>query len=75
MHDLTGFTPFAGRSVTGWPERVLVRGAEVVADGALHGKPGTGRWLRREGGWATEPTGRLVADMDPRSNFGAVLLD
>lgn len=74
MHDRTGFTPFAGRSVTGWPETVLVRGQEVVAGGALMGAPGSGKWLARTGGWAAEPTGRLVAEMDLARNFGADLL-
>lgn len=74
MHDRTGFTPFAGRAVTGWPERVLRRGEEIVGDGALKAAPGSGRWLGREGGWAAEPTGRLVADIDPARNFGAKIL-
>ncbi len=74
MHDRTGFTPFAGTVVRGWPERVLRRGEEIIADGACKAIPGSGRWLGRQGGWAAEPTGRLVADMDPRRNFGAELL-
>ncbi len=74
MHDLTGYTPFAGRTVTGWPETVLVRGREVVSGGTLAGKPGEGRWLKRTGGWAAEPTGKLTADMDPKRNFGAEVL-
>jgi dihydropyrimidinase len=74
QHDLTGYTPFAGRTVTGWPETVLVRGREVVSGADLHGKPGSGKWLKRTGGWAAEPTGRLTADMDPARNFGAKIL-
>lgn len=74
MHDLTGYTPFSGRTVTGWPETVLVRGEAVVADGAVQGRPGSGRWLKRTGGWAAEPTGNLTSDMDPERNFGASLL-
>ena len=74
MHDLTGYTPFAGRTVKGWPETVLVRGREVVSKGALAGKPGEGRWMKRTGGWAAEPTGKLTADMDPARNFGAKVL-
>jgi dihydropyrimidinase len=74
MHDRTGFTPFHGCSVTGWPVHVLARGRDVVADGACVGEPGSGRWLGREGGWAAEPTGRLAPDMDPARNFGAALL-
>jgi dihydropyrimidinase len=36
--------------------------------------PGSGRFLARNGGEAAKPTGRLVADMDPQTNFGAELL-
>ncbi|CEJ15631.1 D-hydantoinase [bacterium YEK0313] len=74
MHDRTGFTPFAGRTVQGWPVHVLSRGRDVIAGGAVGVAPGTGRWLKRQGGWAAEPTGRLTADMDPERNFGARLL-
>jgi dihydropyrimidinase len=74
MHDKTGFTPFAGRTVKGWPERVMVRGRDVVANGALAARPGSGRWQKRTGGSAAEPTGRLTDDMNPETNFGAKLL-
>ncbi len=74
MHDRTGFTPFAGRTVRGWPVQVLVRGKDVVVDGEIAAASGSGRWLGRDGGWAAEPTGRLTADMDPARNFGAALL-
>ena len=74
MHDRTGFTPFAGRTIQGWPVHVLSRGRDVIAGGAVGVAPGTGRWLKRQGGWAAEPTGRLTADMDPERNFGARLL-
>lgn len=74
MHDLTGFTPFAGYSVTGWPETVIRRGEVVVSDGTLRAKAGSGRWLSRTGGPAAEPTGKLVLEMDPERNFGATIL-
>jgi dihydropyrimidinase len=74
MHDRTGFTPFAGRTVTGWPERVIRRGKEIVGDGTLKAAPGSGRWIARTGGVAAEPTGRLAADVDPVRNFGADVL-
>ncbi|MGY2049643.1 dihydropyrimidinase [Methylobacterium sp. JK268] len=45
--DRTGFTPYAGRAITGWPATVLRRGEVVAADGAVRGRPGTGRWLAR----------------------------
>ncbi|HEX8168495.1 MAG TPA: dihydropyrimidinase [Beijerinckiaceae bacterium] len=74
VHDRAGYTPYAGRTVQGWPVTVLRRGEVVVADGALCAAPGSGRFLPRTGGPAAEPPGRLEAEMDPQRNFGAVLL-
>src|SRR5579863_7408963 len=74
MHDLTGYTPFAGRKLRGWPVTVLSRGRVVVDDGKRIAAPGSGKFLARTGGEAAKPTGRLVADMDPETNFGAKLL-
>jgi dihydropyrimidinase len=74
MHDRTGFTPFEGLEVQGWPERVIRRGEEIVGDGACKAAPGSGQWLARTGGPAAEPTGRLAPEMDPRFNFGAELI-
>jgi dihydropyrimidinase len=74
MHDGARYTPYAGRTVTGWPATVLRRGEVVVKDGKLAAKPGSGTWLPRAGGPAAAPLGRLVPDMDPALNFGAKLL-
>ena len=74
MHDLAGYTPFAGRSVQGWPATVLSRGRVVVDGGKLSAQPGSGKFFARSGGEAAKPLGRLVADMDPEQNFGAKLL-
>ena len=74
MHDLAGYTPYAGRKLRGWPVTVLSRGRVVVADGRRTAEPGSGRFLARSGGEAAKPAGRLVADMDPERNFGATLL-
>src|SRR6202011_2603351 len=74
MHDLTGYTPFAGRKLRGWPVTVLSRGRVIVADGKRLVEAGSGRFLARTGGEAAKPTGRLVADMDAVRNFGARLL-
>ncbi len=74
MHDLTGYTPYAGRTLRGWPVTVMSRGRLVVADGKRMAEAGSGRFLARSGGQAAKPTGRLVADMDPERNFGARLL-
>jgi dihydropyrimidinase len=74
MHDLAGYTPFAGRSVQGWPATVLSRGRVIVEGGKLSAHPGSGKFFARSGGEAAKPLGRLVADMDPEQNFGAKLL-
>ena len=74
MHDLTGFSPFSGRTVTGWPEKVLLRGRVLVDGDRFTSKPGEGRLMLREGGKAATPSGRLAAEMDPAKNFGAKLL-
>jgi dihydropyrimidinase len=73
LHDRTGYTPYAGRTVTGWPETVLRRGEVVVRANKLAAKPGSGAFLPRGGGTAAVPLGRLTADMDPARNFGARL--
>jgi dihydropyrimidinase len=74
MHDGARYTPYAGRTITGWPTTVLRRGEVIVSDGKLTAKPGSGAWLPRAGGAAAAPLGRLTADMDPARNFGAKLL-
>ena len=74
MHDGARYTPYAGRTVTGWPATVMRRGEVIVSDGKLTAKPGSGAWLPRAGGSAAAPLGRLTADMDPARNFGAKLL-
>lgn len=45
--DATGFTPYAGREVVGWPDTVLRRGAVIAAAGQVSGTPGSGSWLKR----------------------------
>jgi dihydropyrimidinase len=74
VHDRTGFTPYAGRTLQGWPQTVIRRGETIVEDGALLAKPGSGRFLARKGGPACTPTGRFEAEMNPERNFGATLL-
>ena len=74
MHDKTGFTPYVGRTITGWPETVLLRGRVLVEGDRFAGQPGDGRLMLREGGAAAAPGGRRVAEMDPARNFGAELL-
>jgi dihydropyrimidinase len=62
FHDRTGYTPFVGRTVKGWPETVLRRGEIIVRDGEIFTKAGSGKFLPRYGGWAAEPLGRAPAE-------------
>jgi dihydropyrimidinase len=73
VHDRTGYTPYAGRTVQGWPVLVLRRGEPIVENGRLRAVPGSGRFLPRAGGWAAKPSGRLQAEMDVHCNFGAAV--
>ena len=47
MKDNTGYTPYEGRRVTGWPVTVISRGRVVIADGELHAARGSGQFIAR----------------------------
>ncbi|SFP63309.1 dihydropyrimidinase [Tranquillimonas alkanivorans] len=48
LHDNVGYNPFAGHTVKGWPETVLLRGRVAVDGGTLHVEPGQGRRVPME---------------------------
>jgi dihydropyrimidinase len=74
-HDATGYCPYAGMMLTGWPTTVMSRGEVIVEGGTLLAERGRGRFLPRAAGDAAEPAGLLAPEMDPARNFGARLLD
>jgi dihydropyrimidinase len=45
LHDQTGYTPYEGRHVTGWPVTVISRGRVVIEDGQLNAERGSGNFL------------------------------
>lgn len=45
LHHNVDYTPYEGRTVTGWPETVLSRGEVVVRDGTLKADRGRGQFL------------------------------
>jgi dihydropyrimidinase len=47
LHDNVGYNPWAGRTVTGWPVHVMLRGRTIAKDGAFCGTPGAGTWIKR----------------------------
>ncbi|MDI1344729.1 MAG: dihydropyrimidinase [Pseudolabrys sp.] len=73
VKDLTGYTPWAGRTVQGWPVTVIRRGDVIVDGGQINAKPGSGRFLPRPAGFAAQPLGRPSPEFDPATNFGAKL--
>ncbi len=74
VRDRTGYTPYAGRRVRGWPEVVLCRGRVAVRDGEILARAGDGAFLPRRAGPAARPTGRMSPEFDRERNFGASLL-
>jgi dihydropyrimidinase len=74
-HDATGYSPYAGMTLTGWPTTVVSRGEVIVDRDELLAERGRGRFLPRAAGEAARPAGLLTPEMDPERNFGAKLLD
>ena len=74
LHDNVGYTPFEGRTVTGWPVVVIRRGEIVVQDGELKAERGSGEFLTCGLSEAAKPLGRREPELDPARNFGAELL-
>ncbi len=75
LHDNVGYTPYEGRTITGWPVTVLSRGRVAVEDGELKVERGSGEFLARARSDAARPLGRLEPEVDPARNFGARVLD
>jgi dihydropyrimidinase len=47
LHSRVDFTPYAGRTVTGKPVTVLVRGTPIIMDEVLQARPGFGSFVPR----------------------------
>ncbi len=62
-HDRTGYTPYKGRRLKGWPVTVLSRGEIIVEDDKLSAERGRGKFLAREPSEALRPLGRDVPEM------------
>ena len=48
IHDNVGYTPYEGRTITGWPVTVISRGRTVVRDGKLLVERGSGEFIARK---------------------------
>ena len=47
LHDQVGYTPYEGRTVTGWPVTVINRGAIIIDNGKLCAERGRGEFIAR----------------------------
>ena len=74
LHDAMDYTPYEGRSVTGWPRIVISRGRIVVEDETLQVERGSGAFLERVPAERKKLASRLAPELDPARNFGAELL-
>jgi dihydropyrimidinase len=72
-HDNTGYTPYEGRELTGWPVTVLSRGEMIVDDGKLSAARGRGQFLAREASDALKPLGRQVPELAQLSAWNTPL--
>jgi dihydropyrimidinase len=73
VHDNVGYTPYAGRELTGWPSVVLSRGEVIIENGALKAERGRGRFIARAPSEATTPSGRKVPEMAQLDAWGTPL--
>ena len=74
LHDNTGYTPYEGMQLTGWPVQVVSRGRIVVEDGTLHAEHGSGLFQPCKKPDSAKPLGLIQRELDPKRNFGAQIL-
>jgi dihydropyrimidinase len=74
LHDNTGYTPYEGRRLTGWPVTVLRRGQTVVEDGKLLAARGSGAFLPCALSQMAKPLGRPVPELAFAAAAGAALV-
>ena len=75
LHDNAGYTPYEGRQVKGWPTTILSRGRIVVDENELKVEAGSGEFLPCEKPNSALPLKRFVTEANPKTNFGADILD
>lgn len=73
VHDNTGYTPYEGRELTGWPVTVLSRGEVIVDAGKLTAARGRGQFLPREASEPLRPLGRQIPEMAQLSAWNTPL--
>jgi dihydropyrimidinase len=59
MQHAIDYTPYEGRTVTGWPILTMRRGSVVMQNGLVNAVAGTGRYIPRSRYDLIKPSGRL----------------
>jgi dihydropyrimidinase len=72
LHDAVGYTPYEGRTVTGWPITVISRGRVAVADSRLQVERGSGQFLPCGLPEPAQPLGRAVPELKRLQSFSNV---
>jgi dihydropyrimidinase len=73
IHDNTGYTPYEGRTLRGWPVQVFSRGRLVVDNGRMLGQAGQGQFVARGLSEAMRPAGRSVPEIAQLKAWGTPL--
>src|SRR5688572_6041383 len=73
VHDNTGYTPYAGRELQGWPTIVISRGDVIVENEQLNAERGRGRFIVRELSQEAVPSGLRVPEMAQLEAWGTPL--
>ncbi len=63
LHDKTGYTPYEGRHLTGWPVTVLSRGRVVIEEGQLKAERGSGEFPALRASRDGAPLGRATPEL------------
>jgi dihydropyrimidinase len=74
LHDNTGYTPYEGRHLTGWPVTVISRGRIVVEDGKLVAARGSGNFLPCALSELARPLGRATPELAFAAEHGGTLV-
>jgi dihydropyrimidinase len=64
MHHHIDYTPYEGRTVTGWPVATVKGGRVAMRDGVVKAEPGTGQFLARGPYDMIKPRGVLPDGFD-----------
>jgi dihydropyrimidinase len=70
LHDNTGYSPYEGRQLKGWPVTVVSRGRVVVENGKLNAERGSGKFLSCDSPDSAKPKGITAPELQSMSRFG-----